>query len=88
MFNAEVVVHVDVDQDMVKGGKPCGVVPEDDVVVDGPVIEDVHVLGIDAPDHLVFEEDVAIFVIDFDDPVGIGSVVERPNDQVGFYKGA
>lgn len=82
------VVHIDIDQDMVIGREPGIIYPEDDVVVDCPVPQNITVLRIDAPDHLIFQIDMPSEIVDVDDPMRIGAIGEGADKQVGLDIGA
>jgi hypothetical protein len=69
---------------MIKGRKPAVAEAEDHMIIDGPIFEDMAVLRVDAPNHLIFQKDMAPVRVNIDDPVSVRAIGERSYAQVGL----
>ncbi len=84
MFYTDMVIHINVDQNMVIGREPRVIDAYNDMIVDYPVSQDIKILGIDAPDHLIFQIDMTAEIIDVYDPVGIRAMIDGTYIEIGF----
>ncbi len=82
LFRADVGIHVEVDQNPVIRREERIVIAHDDMVIDGPVAIDKEVSFAHAPSRAIFEINVAVGVVNADDPMGIGAEGDRANNEV------